>query len=304
LVEEGQRLRTLSLAADLDALVAEIEELPRCRALLIDPVSAFMGDADSHNNADVRGVLAPLADAASRLRVAVLLIGHLNKTTSQTSALHRAGGSLAFVAAARAAWLVTKDTNDPGRRLFLPAKNNLAEDRTGLAYRIVPGAGGAPRLAWEPDLITDIAADEALAGTGGTKAKPREEAAAWLQARLANGPVDAKAVWAEAKALGFAEKTLKRAKQQLQVESYREKGRLDGQWFWQLPPATGEHFGWETLGNSRRGSPVHIQEGDPLRECDPLRRGSLSEEGQNFALEDVLPPDQPLVEVDDEWTEL
>lgn len=308
LVEEGQRLRTLSLAADLDALVAGIEELPRCRALLIDPVAAFMGDTDSHANADVRGVLAPLADAAGRLKVAVPLIGHLNKTTGQTSALHRAGGSLAFVAAARAAWVVTKDANDPERRLFLPAKNNLAEDRTGLAYRIVPGVGGAPRLAWEPDLITDIAADAALAGTGGTKAKPREEAAAWLQARLSKGPVEATAIEAEIEALGFAKRTVSRAKEQLSVDTFKETGRLDGRWFWRLPLAEGCQTGWETDGNSGRVPTVHIGKSGTLRGSGTLRRMPLSEECQNFALGDDIPFGQPQVDEetpDDEgWSNL
>jgi hypothetical protein len=303
LVEDGPRLRTLSLATDLDALVAEIEELPRCRALLVDPVAAFMGDTDSHANADVRGVLAPLAEAAARLKVAVPLIGHLNKTTGQASALHRAGGSMAFVAAARAAWVVTKDKDDPDRRLFLPAKNNLAEDRTGLAYRIVPGRGGSPRLAWEPDLITDIAADEALAGSATSKAKPREEAAAWLQARLSNGPVEAKAIWGEAEGIGLAKRTVNRAKEQLSVETFKEAGRLDGAWFWQLPPAEGCQTGWETDGNRGRVPTVHIGESGTLRGSGTLRRMPLSEECQNFALGDDEAADQP--EVDGKrWTDI
>ena len=53
-------------------------------------------------------------------------------------------GSLAFAAAARAVWAITKDPDNPERRLFLPAKLNLARDPDGLAYRIDDG-----RVAWE-----------------------------------------------------------------------------------------------------------------------------------------------------------
>jgi hypothetical protein len=48
-------------------------------------------------------------------------------------------GSLAFAAAARAMWAIVKDADDMERRLFLPAKLNLAREPYGLAYRIEDG---------------------------------------------------------------------------------------------------------------------------------------------------------------------
>ena len=78
----------------------------------------------------MRGVIAPLSELASDLGAAIIFVTHLNKGTGG-SALYRATGSLAFVAAARAAFLVTRDKGDQNRRLFLPLKNNLGPDATG-----------------------------------------------------------------------------------------------------------------------------------------------------------------------------
>ena len=60
-------------------------------------------------------------------RVTVLCVMHLNKS-AQMQAIYRTGGSIAFVAQARAVFAVTRDT-EPGSeaRLFLPVKMNLAQ---------------------------------------------------------------------------------------------------------------------------------------------------------------------------------
>lgn len=47
--------------------------------VVIDPISAYMGVADSHNNADVRSILAPLSELAAKHRVAIVAVSHLNK---------------------------------------------------------------------------------------------------------------------------------------------------------------------------------------------------------------------------------
>jgi hypothetical protein len=39
----------------------------------------------------------------------------------------------------------------------------------------------------------------------------------------------------EAKQEGIAEKTLRRAKKELGVKSWKERGKIDGEWFWELP---------------------------------------------------------------------
>jgi hypothetical protein len=204
--------------------------------VIIDPISAYLGGADSHRNSEIRGLLAPLADLATRHGAAIVGVTHLNKGMGGR-ALYRATGSLAFVAAARAGWLVTADSADPKRRLFLPAKMNLAEEPLGLAYCLVPvtvdGIGPVPRLEWDSAPVT-MTADEALAAEvtdGGGSAL--QEAVAWLQDVLADGPLKAVDAKARAAADGIAPRTLDRAKSTLNVETTRQG--FGGPWVWALP---------------------------------------------------------------------
>ena len=75
--------------------------------------------------------------------------------------MYRATGSLAFVAAARAVFVVVRDNDDQDRRLILPIKNNLGSDSTGFAYRVQQASNLAPVIEWEPETIS-ISADDAL----------------------------------------------------------------------------------------------------------------------------------------------
>jgi putative DNA primase/helicase len=226
--------RTFDLSRDLPALEVAIESVEGCRLVVIDPVTAYLGGVDSHKNAEIRGLLAPLGAIAERHGVAVVAVTHLNKAGGGP-AIYRAMGSLAFAAAARAAWAVSKDKDDPRRRLLLPIKNNIAPDTGGLAYRIEPqGVSGCPVVAWEPDEV-NVSADDALAGDRDKSGRrtERDDAAEWLADLLANGPVLCKDVEKEAEDAGHAWGTVRRAKAKLRVGS-RKRG-FNGPHEWHLP---------------------------------------------------------------------
>lgn len=206
------------LDQDIPTLDNYLDDMPGVALLIIDPVSGFMGAVDSHVNAAVRGVLAPLAKLAEKHSLAVVAITHLSK--GQGKALHKVMGSLAYIAAARTGWGVVTDPDDDDRKLFLPVKNNLAK-ATGLAYRIVDG-----RIEWEPAPVL-ITIDD----LDNDSETPRSEAAAWLEGTLKDGPATAKDILKQAKADGICERTLRYAKKELEVIS-----RRDGDfWKWELP---------------------------------------------------------------------
>ena len=167
--------------------------------------------------------------------MAILVITHLNKNASG-SAMYRLTGSLGFVAAARAVWLVVKDSENPDRRLFLPVKNNLAPSGTGLAFTVQPSPDNPdiPVIAWETDPV-EIRPDDALmAELGGNGSHSAlQEAVEWLRDVLADGPVRAKEVKERAVEAGIALRTLDRAKAVLQVKARHEGFR--GPWVWDLP---------------------------------------------------------------------
>ena len=129
----GNRERQMNLADDMRAIEAVVEQVGDCKLIVIDPITAHMGDVDSNCNAEVRGILAPWSAFAAKHGIALLGISHLNKGNG--AAMYRTMGSLAFVAAARSAWCVTKDKADQERRLFLPIKNNIGPDVHGLSFR-------------------------------------------------------------------------------------------------------------------------------------------------------------------------
>jgi len=240
--------RAFSIKTDIEALCNVVIAKPDCKLVTIDPISAYLGGTDSHNNSDIRSLLMPLADLAQKQRVAIVAITHLNKGTS--NAMYRAMGSLAFVAAARAAFAVTKDKDDTKRRLFLPIKNNLGNDQDGFAYSIQTGENDAPFIVWENENIS-ISADEALSTMSEEDSSSLGDAKHFLLTELEKGTVKVKDLQKSAKESGIAWRTIERAKSRLGIKA--NKRRFDGYWEWSKTmsaktPYTQKHGGVGGVG--------------------------------------------------------
>ena len=220
--------RGFCLTTDCEVLDVVLRQVGDCRLLVVDPIGSYLAGIDSHRNAEVRSVLQPLSDLASRYDVAVVAVSHLNKSCSGP-AVYRSMGSLAFTAAARAVWAVSKDPDCQARRLVLPVKNNLGADESGLAYRI---AGEPPTVDWESELVS-LTADDALAPTEEREERTeRDRAKNWLRETLAGGAVASLDIIADAKEHGIAEKTLRRALRD--IGGRPQKRGPGGTWLWSL----------------------------------------------------------------------
>ena len=131
----GER-RLINLKTDLAALEAKVAEIGNVALIVIDPITAYIGDTDSKSNPKVRAVLDPLNEMVERLGTAIASITHFRKQGPGEVggiAMHRFIDSIAFVASARVCLAVVADAKKAERRLLVPAKGNLSAPPQGLA---------------------------------------------------------------------------------------------------------------------------------------------------------------------------
>jgi putative DNA primase/helicase len=220
-----------NIITDLFELETTISENPDTKLIIFDPLSGFFGCLDTHNDSYVRAILTPIVALASKYNVAIVGVMHLNKGSS-TKAIYRTMGSLAFPAAARTVWLVSKIPNSPDdpRRLFIPAKHNILEKPATLAFEIKDN-----RVVFEKEPV-DIPAEAVLSSKSNIEAPERDRAIEWLKKLLANGKeIPSKEIAKMAAAEGFTEKTLRNAREEIEIRCFPEYDEQGNKfWCWKL----------------------------------------------------------------------
>ncbi len=225
---------------DMLLLEGAAERLPAPRLLILDPiVSAVAGD--SHKGAEVRRSLQPVVALAQRLGCAVVGVTHFSKGTAGRDPAERITGSIAFAALARVVLVAAKVQADEGeepRRVMVRAKSNIGPDDGGFAYSldrvaVAPEVEGQ-RVLWLEALqgsARDVLAEAEANPEGDDETSALDDAVHFLRSELRDGPKAAKVIFREARDAGHSERTIKRAKSELQAESMKEKTG----WVWAMP---------------------------------------------------------------------
>src|SRR3989338_1419166 len=201
------------------------------KLVAIDPLMGYMGGCvNSWRDQDVRRALSPLAKMAEEIGVAVVIVRHLNKTSSSNS-IYRGGGSIGIIGAARSALLIAKDPENENRRILAGIKSNLAPLPSSLSY-MIENIDGIPKIVWGG--VSSHTADALLAIPSSPEEKSAlEDANEFLREALLNGAVDSKEVLKQAREAGIAERTLHRAKKVMCVVS--KKAEFKSGWLWVMP---------------------------------------------------------------------
>jgi putative DNA primase/helicase len=154
------------------------------------------------------------------------------------NALSRIIGSIAFAAACRAAFLVSKDSDNPSRRLFLPLKNNLGTDTGGLAYSVQEcdldtHGVKTSRIVWESEFVAQTADEAMSVPSDPEEAGMLRDAAQFLRNQLAGGPMKSVDIFKAADGAGISRSTLRRAQARIGVQAQRQGGP-HGAWYWAI----------------------------------------------------------------------
>ena len=203
--------------------------------LVIDPVMAFLSPrVQAGSDTAIRRALFPLVQLAEKYPCVILLVRHLNKKQG-SRALYRGTGSIAFAGLCRSSWLLGRDPHDSRRCVLAQVKNNLAPPQPSLAFTLLVQEAGPPALNWQGPCSWTC--DQLLAAATGTRpiVFAIDRARDFLLTELANGPRTSREIWLAAEEQGVAERTIIRAKRDLEIRSVRVHQDGTPRSYWLLP---------------------------------------------------------------------
>lgn len=198
----------------------ELIEHP-AKLVVVDPIPSFVSpETNTYRATEVRGFMQPLALLARELDIAILIVRHLRKGGSDT-AIEAGQGSMDFIAAVRSGLMIFRHPVDDQTRVFSHPKSNWTKNGPSLTFEIDSKSGASvPTIAWLAEL--EESADQLLKGA--SKVKVVEACAEKICELLALGPMEASEAIDRLINLGFAKRTIDRAKELAKVKAGRGPG--------------------------------------------------------------------------------
>jgi AAA domain len=234
---EGYNREPLILPDHIDRIEVRLRDYD-ARLLLIDPLVAFLAQARSDQ--EVRKCLHPVKMLAERLRCTVLWLRHLSKRGGP-KAIYRGSGHVSIIGAARSGLVVGPDPNDAAVRVLAHAKSNLAPRQQSLTYALEKVSEfDCCRVAWAGPC--ELSADDLCDPLTRKEQEERENsrskldaAAEFLREALGNGPRAVEELKDEAKVLGLAWATVRRAVKAVGAKTCYPHQTASRRYEWALP---------------------------------------------------------------------
>ena len=222
-----------------DNRIREAIEMYHAKLLILDPMSSYIGESCSMNNAnETRAEFNHLIAVAKDTGCAIVIIAHMNKMRD-TNPLYRTNGSIDIAGAARSILAITRTANsaNPAERYLVQVKSNLAPMGSAILFEVADkGVNFLDEL--------EMTAEDAFAATAPRMGRPndREEAAtAFIRSLLDGGRQLASDCEAKLEGAGFKKSTYKKAKKKAGVHSVK-----DGfAWYWTLPEVEKPKESWQ-----------------------------------------------------------
>ena len=121
-----------------DNRIAEAIEKYHAKLLILDPMSSYIGENCSMNNAnETRAEFNHLIAVAKNTGCAIVIIAHMNKMRD-TNPLYRTNGSIDIAGAARSILAITRTPNKeaPAERYMVQVKSNLAPTGSAILFEV------------------------------------------------------------------------------------------------------------------------------------------------------------------------
>lgn len=204
-----------------DPRIEKIIQSTKAKLFILDPLQAYLShDSDFLSAGRMRQKLKKIADIAAKYKCAIVIIGHMNKSSGEKN-IYRGLGSIDITAIARSVLMITRDETDSSIRYMFPVKSSLAPEGEPIAFKFERKG-----LVWIGKGDFNINRD----GNYSNKENKFKLAKRLIKEMLEYSDLPSKDILHRLKLSGISERTANKAKSELSIFSCRKNGI----WYWSL----------------------------------------------------------------------